>query len=358
MATPQNNTRIALADRLEALRVATTPSTRPSDPIPASIFASSLMDNTTNVALQDYEGHIASPDELVIRQRGRRRPLMDWTPEQATNIRNPFQRTPTKMPLSTNMILRSSPRKRLSMGSTPPEPMMMNSNSSPHKLNAKQQLWPGSPSAAKKLRLGDEERPMAQINEEIPLATVLQGFSQQQLIDMIVGKVAGDAKAEAELRAKLPMPDIEKMEQDLLHAKRMIFKSLPTSRLCKKTDSTAFTRAALHLSEFKRLLTHHTKQLHDSGHWDALLDYIFMAWPCVKATPNWDNATHNAVRKQCFKVLTCGCMAAVKFGGLRLGTQRLQTLEKNLKEWSQDYEDVMSCVNTLSKAFTKGRTSL
>lgn len=95
------------------------------------------------------------------------------------------------------------------MGSTPPEPMMMNSNSSPHKLNAKQQLWPGSPSAAKKLRLGDEERPMAQINEEIPLATVLQGFSQQQLIDMIVGKVAGDAKAEAELRAKLPMPDIE-----------------------------------------------------------------------------------------------------------------------------------------------------
>lgn len=54
---------------------------------------------------------------------------MDWTPEQAaasanSPMRNPLQRTPTKMPLSTNMILRSSPHKRLTMGSTPPEPAM------------------------------------------------------------------------------------------------------------------------------------------------------------------------------------------------------------------------------------------
>ncbi|GBP14404.1 hypothetical protein EVAR_68979_1 [Eumeta japonica] len=67
------------------------------------------------------------PDEVIIRQRGRRRPLMDWTPEQAaasnsSAVRNPFQRTPTKMPLSTNMILRSSPRKRLTMGSALQDP--------------------------------------------------------------------------------------------------------------------------------------------------------------------------------------------------------------------------------------------
>lgn len=222
MTTPQN-TRIALADRLEALRVATTPTNtnRPDDPIPASIFASSLMDNTTNVALaQDYESLIPSPDELIIRQRGRRRPLMDWTPEQATAsasspMRNPFQRTPTKMPLSTNMILRSSPRKRLTMGSTPPEPTMTMGFSggvglinSPTKHSAKQ-LWPGTPTV-KKIKLNDDEKPMAQLNDELPLATLLQGLSQQQLIELIVDKlVAGDAKAEAELRAQLPTPDIE-----------------------------------------------------------------------------------------------------------------------------------------------------
>lgn len=219
MTTPQN-TRIALADRLEALRVATTPTNtnRPDDPTPASIFASSLMDNNTNVALaQDFESLIPSPDELIIRQRGRRRPLIDWTPEQAaaaTNsvMRNPFQRTPTKMPLNSNMILRSSPRKRLTMGSTPPEPGMCfgGNMNSPTKPNAKQQLWPGSP-LVKRSRLCDEsEKPIAQQNEELPLATLLQGLSQQQLIELIVGKlVAGNPKAEAELRAQLPTPDIE-----------------------------------------------------------------------------------------------------------------------------------------------------
>uniref|UniRef100_A0A1I8NVE5 Tethering factor for nuclear proteasome STS1 n=2 Tax=Stomoxys calcitrans TaxID=35570 RepID=A0A1I8NVE5_STOCA len=254
------------------------------------------------------------------------------------------------------MILRSSPRKRLSMGSTPPEPMLASLNS-PHKVSAKQQLWPGSP-IVKKIRLGDEQKPMAQTSDEIPLAKVLQGLSQQQLIDLIMDKMANDTKAEAELRSHLPIPDIEKLEQELLHAKRMIFKSLPTSRLCKKTDSTAFARASLHLMEFKRLLTNHTKQLNDSGHYDALLDYVFMAWQYVRATPNWDNITHNNVRKQCFKVLTCSCMAAIKSGGLRLGTNRIQTLEKNLHDWSQDYEDVMSCVNTINKTLSKGRTSL
>lgn len=216
MTTPQN-TRIALSDRLEALRMATTPTNTniPDEPTPASIFASTLMDNGTNVALaQDFESLVPSPDELIIRQRGRRRPLIDWTPEQAvaltnSNIRNPFQRTPTKMPLSTNMILRSSPRKRLTMGSTPPDPVMCFGTNSPTKPSAKQQLWPGTP-LIKRSKLCDEEKPIAQQNEELPLAILLQGLSQQQLIELIVNKlVAGNPNAEAELRAQLPTPDIE-----------------------------------------------------------------------------------------------------------------------------------------------------
>ena len=218
MATPQNGNRMVLADRLEALRVATTPINTdwPNDPTPASVFASTLVDNTTNVALaQDYESLLPSPDELIIRQRGRRHPLTEWTPEHAAASKNspariPFQRTPTKMPLSTNMILRSSPRKRLTMGSTPPEPgMYFSSINSPTKPNAKQQLWPCLP-PAKRSRLCDNEKSFAQWNEELPLADVLQGLSHQQLIDVIVSKlVAGDAKVESELREHLPTPDIK-----------------------------------------------------------------------------------------------------------------------------------------------------
>ncbi|XP_036326836.1 uncharacterized protein LOC118739554 [Rhagoletis pomonella] len=369
----QQQMRIALSEipsRLEALRFAsggaTTPTTAPNrhspnEPTPATIFNTPhLLDNTTNVALsQDNMSPMPSPDELIIRQRGRRRFNTCLSPDAgSTPLRMPFQRTPTKVPLSTSMILRSSPRKRLTMGSTPPapeSPVM----ASPTK--AKQQLWPPGTPLAKKLRLDGEDsnKPIAQMNGETPLPMLLKGMSQQQLIELIVEElVAGDTKTEERLRSRLPIPDINPLEEELLHAKRQIFRSLPTSRLCKKTDSSAYSRAALHLSEFKRLLCGHAKQLYDSGNWDALLDYITMAWPIVRATPYWDSATHNVMRRQCFKLLACHCIAALKNGGARLGTIRLHAVERNLLEWTRDYEDVQSCLSALNKAISKGRATL
>ncbi|KAL9901709.1 uncharacterized protein ACN2A1_003416 [Glossina fuscipes fuscipes] len=363
MAAPRQGIRTVLADRLEPLRVATTPTNanRPNEP--ATIFAATPVDNITNVALaQDYASLTHSPDELIIRQRGRRKPLLKWTPEKAAavaanNVRSPFQRTPTKVPMSTSMILRSSPRKRLAMGTLPPEPKAYD-GISPIKPDASQELWPSSPNF-KKPNLQELERPIAQTSDEIPLHTLLQGLTRQQLVELIVNElVAGDAKVEKDLRAQLPMPDIQYMEQELLHAKRMIFKSLPTSRLCKKTDSTAYTRASLHLNEFRRLLSQHIKQLQDSSHWDALIDYTCMAWPYVRATPNWDNFIHNAIRKQCFRTLTCSCIAAIKYGGSRLGINRLHRLERSLNSWLNDSEDIQSCVNVLKRMLGKGRYSL
>ncbi|XP_018801000.1 PREDICTED: uncharacterized protein LOC108976393 [Bactrocera latifrons] len=372
----QQQIRIALSEipsRLEALRFvsggATTPTATPNryspnEPTPATLFNTPhLLDNTTNVALSQDNilSPMPSPDEMIIRQRGRRRFNNGLSPDVGnTPLRMPFQRTPTKVPLSTSMILRSSPRKRLTMGSTPPapEPPVM-----PSPTKAKQQLWPTGTPMAKKLRLGGEDgnsgKPIAQMNEEMPLPLLLQGMSQQQLINLIVGElVAGDAKTEESFRSRLPMPDINPLEEELLHAKRQIFRSLPTSRLCKKTDSSAYSRASLHLSEFKRLLSAHTKQLYDSGNWDALLDYVTMAWPIVRATPHWDSATHNVIRRQCFKLLACHCIASLKNGGQRLGMARLHETERNLREWTRDYEDVQSCLSALNKAIAKGRATL
>lgn len=215
----RQNTRVALGDRLEALRLTTPPveGGRPDIAAPASLFASPLVDNNTNVAMaQSLESRIPSPDELIIRQRGRRRILTDWTPEKAAALNKsnacvPFQRTPTKMPLNINMILRSSPRKRLTMGSALYDSNMnctSNSNS-PTKHNAKQQLWPET-HVAKRARYCDDVKPIAQQNEGTSLGTILQGLSQKQLIELIVDKlVSGNANLEAELRAQLPLPDIE-----------------------------------------------------------------------------------------------------------------------------------------------------
>lgn len=42
------------------------------------------------------------------------------------------------------------------------------------------------------------------------------------------------------------------MEEEVIHSKKNIFRSLPSSRITSKTDSSAYSRAALHLTEFKR----------------------------------------------------------------------------------------------------------
>ncbi|KAH8379892.1 hypothetical protein KR009_007826 [Drosophila setifemur] len=385
MTTPLQ-TRMALAeipDRLEALRMANTPTNAnrrtPDEPTPAAIVNTPnangggglglRVDNDANVVqVQDFVfSPLPSPDEMVIRQRGRRRFTNTFSPDKVnggggvgagggssgSTLRSPFQRTPTKnLQLTSGMILRSSPRKRLTMGSTPPEPTPMETYS-PIKMATTKQLWPGTP-IVKKLKM--EDRPVGQTNKEVALPVLLQGLSQQQLIELIMGNV-NTASDEEEIRRQVPTPDISSLEQELQYAKRLIFKSLPTSRLCKKTDAAAYSKASMHLNEFKRVLQSQAKRLHDSTHWDALVDYVSVAWQCVASTPNWESHAHNALRRQCFKLLACSCYAAIKHGGMRLGQARLETLERNLREWSKDYEDVLSCVNALQRTLNS-RTSL
>uniref|UniRef100_A0A6P4E0Y0 Uncharacterized protein LOC108037884 n=1 Tax=Drosophila rhopaloa TaxID=1041015 RepID=A0A6P4E0Y0_DRORH len=381
MTTPLQ-TRMALAeipDRLEALRMANTPTNAnrrtPDEPTPAAIINTPnangglglRVDNDVNVVqAQDFVfSPLPSPDELVIRQRGRRRFTTTFSPDKVnggggsggasggSSMRSPFQRTPTKnLQLTSGMILRSSPRKRLTMGSTPPEPTPMETYS-PIKMATTKQLWPGTP-IVKKLKMDD--RPVGQTNTDATLPSLLQGLSQDQLIELIMNNLKA-ASDEDEIRRQLPTPDISSLEQELHHAKRLIFKSLPTSRLCKKTDAAAYSKASMHLNEFKRVLQSQAKRLHDSTHWDALVDYVTVAWQCVASTPNWESHAHNAVRRQCFKLLACSCYAAIKHGGMRLGQTRLETLERNLREWSKDYEDVLSCVNALQRTLNN-RSSL
>ncbi|XP_055372928.1 uncharacterized protein LOC129606576 [Condylostylus longicornis] len=368
MTTPTHHlTRQALSEipeRLGRIRVATTPTTRiPDEPTPANVLNTTIFDNTlTNISRGYYISPIPSPDELVIRQRGRRRISLVWSPEKnvlptgVVSSRSPFPKTPTKIGCSS-MTLRSSPRKRL-MNDFIANESCERKNFSPKKnINEESSnriMWCGTP-VVKRQKL--DERPLAQANFEIPLHLQLKGLTQDQLIEIIKGLVKDDPNIGTKIRDNFPMPDLSSVEDELLNIKRNIFKSLPTSRLCKKTDGTAYSRAVIHLTAFKKALVSQSRCLNDSGHWDALLNYVSMAWNYVRATPIWDNNSHNIIRRQCFKILTSQCAAALKNGGTRLGEQRLVDLERDIKEWSKDYEDILSCVGQLSQILLKLRST-
>merc|ERR1712018_991994 len=119
---------------------------------------------------------------------------------------------------------------------------------------------------------------------------------------------------EDDVRQCLPRPDLSHMEEKLDYLKRNIFKALPNTRLESKTDSMAYSRVAVHLLAFKKELTDQGKLLMEANAWPSLVDHSIMAWNFVYATPTWDNAPHNNIKRQCFKALAANLNLALKKG--------------------------------------------
>lgn len=167
----------------------------------------------------------------------------------------------------------------------------------------------------------------------------MSGYSREQLIAIIGGLVKEQPELERKIRNELPTPDIRQMEEQLSSANKNIYKCLPTSRLAKKTDSISYTRAITHLNTFKKTIVEHTNTLNISKNWDALLDYTQMAWTYVKATPVWDNYSHNTCRRSCFKILSNHLYVSLKFGGTLLGQHRIYELSNRIWNMSNECND-------------------
>lgn len=104
---------------------------------------------------------------------------------------------------------------------------------------------------------------------------------------------------------------------------------------------------------FSRTLVDQSQMLHNSKHWDALLDYVVMAWHYVRATPVWDNHAHNAVRRHCFKILSYHASSALKHGSTALGEDRVNRLQGKLKAMAVDCEDINDCSSHLGYLLNK-----
>lgn len=373
MATPVNRRRTALAEipvRMSQLRVST-------DEVPVLLNRTVIDSPLDNIPL-GYLTPSPSQDEcksplwfifffsfinlecivsvvvsfslpVIIRQRGRRRSIT-WSPDKippSTAAMLSILRTPTKS--TSSMTLRSSPRKRLHLpdGSASPSILMSpqsNGHQSPRKpTRTMSQIITAQCYTPQTKRLRIIESPIAQQNEQTPLGSILKGLSHGQLIDVIQEMVNNEPNLEKRIRTNLPTPDIQPMEEQLTELKKNIFRSLPSSRLVKNTDSVSYTRAATHLSTFKKTVVQNGQNLSESENWDALLDYCLMAWPIVRATPIWDNKTHNSIRRGCFKTLSYHCLCALKAAGVALGEQRLRNLFSQMSSMKVDCDDIASC---------------
>ncbi|VVC98186.1 unnamed protein product [Leptidea sinapis] len=335
---PPRRTRAALAEipaRLDRLRVTpfrTLTNTRETSPgLPSG-----------------YLSPAPSPDEQLIQQRGRKRLQDNWSPDIDIKQNATFHstvRTPPKnvsgrnSPSKLSISLRSTPRKRLLLSDSDripltPEKIDFSDISTPQKFKITSPVKASPP--IKRCRL--ECTP--DVSYKGPIDSALKGLSPTQLINMIKKITYKHPDLEEEIRNDMPAPDLTPLEERLSYLKSNIFKGLPVSRLTSKTDSPAYSRVSIHLTAFKKCLIEQGKVLVESQHWKSVMDYVFIAWSYVRATPVWDNQPHNAHRKQCFKALTNFCMMALKKG--LFNKEYLIDIHDKLQSMEADSEDVKS----------------
>ena len=49
--------------------------------------------------------------------------------------------------------------------------------------------------------------------------------------------------------------------------------------------------------------------------WEAVVEYVLMAWRYVARMPDWEDHSHNASKRQNYRHLAVQCMTALKKGG-------------------------------------------
>ena len=302
-----------------------------------TVLSNMMSSNMTNISTSSssadssYDHDVGpSPDELVITARGRRSLPLTFSPDvHSTPPRGSGNaRGLSKLARSAGVARlllpkRTSPRKRLTLSDSPPAA----SNSlisgiipirplSDQEQNQQQQKLKKSPNS-KKSKM--EEFAVATLEpdhgyEQLSTPTILKGLSRHQLEDVIAGILSKQPDLEEEIRQDLPKPDLVPMEERLNNLKRNIFRALPNNRLESKTDAMAYSRVAIHLLAFKKEVTDQGKRLTEANAWPSLVDHAIMAWNFVLATPTWDNAPHNNVKRQCFKLLASNLIYALKKG--------------------------------------------
>lgn len=83
------------------------------------------------------------------------------------------------------------------------------------------------------------------------------------------------------------------------------------------------------------------KLLQDSHAFDAIIDFILMAWAYVRTLPTYDDPQHNSIRKDCFKLLSLSARNALKQGGIgNIGSERISSFRSKFKSMVNDFEDM------------------
>jgi len=281
-----------------------------------------------------------SPDEMVIRSRGRRQFPNSFSPDRRPTITTPksvFSRhfpspprnkSPPKIAKPALMThthsastLSASPERIRRQLDFPPDDHqdfsilnllpVIKKGISPHDQGHGSETS-ALPSQSNKKFKTSPRSSTTQSTTPSPLQ-LAKGLSKSQLLDLLGSLTAGNSHLTASLSELLPKPDLSGLVSNLTYLNQNIYKALPVTRLSDRTDSLAYKRVATHLAAFKKSLVEDINVLLEAGQWDSVLEFVLIVWEIVKATPVWDNSVHNTTRISCFKHLASSVIRVMKY---------------------------------------------
>ncbi|XP_035248489.1 uncharacterized protein LOC118213610 [Anguilla anguilla] len=166
---------------------------------------------------------------------------------------------------------------------------------------------------------------------------------QQDLVQLISSLFL----LEQEKKRALRCSDLKLLQVDLQLRKARVHRSIPYSRLGSNRDARCYRKAYPHLLAFKSACQEGGRLLLQSQQWEEALEHTLVAWRYTSELPQWDTASHNAVKEQCYGVLAANCATALQRAPP--GADKAGELLRRLKAAQAHSPLIAPCVQELER---------
>ncbi|XP_042369111.1 uncharacterized protein LOC121962861 [Plectropomus leopardus] len=168
-------------------------------------------------------------------------------------------------------------------------------------------------------------------------------LSKQRLVQLIRSLILVEQSQDPRILAS----DLKYLQEDLQLKKANIYRSIPYSRLASNRDAHCYRKAYPHLVAFKVSCQEWGQVLLRNKEWDAVLEHTLMAWRYTSELPQWDTASHNALKEQCYSILAAHSLTALQH--LHPGPDRGRELLRRLKMARVHSQSILPCVQELQR---------
>ncbi|XP_040888580.1 uncharacterized protein LOC121178122 [Toxotes jaculatrix] len=166
---------------------------------------------------------------------------------------------------------------------------------------------------------------------------------KQQLVQLIRSLILVEQSQEPRILAS----DLKYLQEDLQLKKANVYRSIPYSRFGSNRDAHCYRKAYPHLVAFKVSCQEWGQVLLRNKEWDAVLEHTLMAWRYTSELPQWDTANHNALREQCYSILTAHGLTALQH--YHPEPNRGRELLRRLEMAQLHSQSILPCIQELQR---------